>query len=237
MHSRAVHGVALAMFCLAAIGASAPIARAGLVEVGVGYADGLRPNVGTPFPTPWRGDAGVHFIGESNPNASFECGVICFNNIGTSDIVLDPGLTVDGFQNGASFQLWDGIIGTGVTIAPGEMAIVAQTVEYDFDTSDQTSGTETNPDNFKPVIHASFDGGTTTASYIDTAQVLNTGGFDLALKIAPATGQGTNESLRCRKIGTTGINDPFGNTVPEPGSLSLLLGGLPVLGLAIRRRK
>jgi hypothetical protein len=221
---------------LAIIGFAAPSARAGLIEVGVGYADGLRPNPGIPFPSPWRGDPGVHFIGDLSAADAFDCGVICFQNVGTTDVVLDPGLKVDGFQNGTSYQLWDGIIGAGVTIAPGEQAIVAQTVAYNFDTSDQTNGTQTNPDSAHPVIHASFDGGTTVGTYVDTAQVLNTGGFDLASYTDPATGQLYNESLRCRPIGTTGINDPFG-TVPEPGSLGLLLGGLPALGLLARRRK
>lgn len=221
---------------LVALGLSVRPAHAGLIEVGVGYADGLRPNPGIPFPSPWLGDPGVHFIGDTNSGDAFDCGVICFKNVGTTNVVLDPGLKVDGFQNNTSYQLWDGIIGAGVTIAPGEQAIVAQTVAYDFDTSDQTNGTQTNPDSAHPVIHASFDGGTTTGTYFDTAQVLNTGGYDLAAYTDPNTGQLYNESLRCRPIGTTGINDPFG-TVPEPGSLSLLLGGLPVLGLAMRRRK
>lgn len=215
---------------------AAGTAKAGLIEVGVGYADGLRPNPGIPFPSPWRGDPGVHFIGDLNAADAFDCGVICFMNTGTTNVVLDPGLKVDGFQNGNSYQLWDGIIGAGVTIAPGEQAIVAQTIAYDFDTSDQTNGTQTNPDSAHPVIHASFDGGTTTGTYVDSAQVLNTGGFDLASYTDPNTGQLYNESLRCRPIGTTGIEDPFGK-VPEPGSLSLLLGAVPALGAMIRRRK
>ncbi|HEY3267507.1 MAG TPA: PEP-CTERM sorting domain-containing protein [Armatimonadota bacterium] len=207
-------------------------ALAGSIEVGVGYADGLRPDPGTAFPTPWQGDPGVLFLGGGN---AFDAGVICFTNVGTTNVILDQGLKVDGFQNGATFQIWDALIGAGgLTIAPGQTAIATQTTEYDFDSSDQTNGTETSPDTFKPVIHASYDGGQ-AFTYTDTAQVLNTGGFDLALKINPVTGQGTNESLRCRPIGTTGIDDPFGK-VPEPSSLALLTGALPLFGFLRKKR-
>jgi hypothetical protein len=220
-----------------AFGFLARPASAGLVEVGVGYADGIRPDPTSPFPSPWRGDPGIHFLGQADASATFDCGVVCIKNVGTTNVVLDPGIKVDSFQNGASFQLWDGMIGAGLTIAPGEQALLAQTSMYDFDTSDQTNGTQTSPDSAHPVIHASFDGGATTASYVDSAQVLNTGGFDLASYINPATGVAYNENLRCRPIGTTGISDPFGNNVPEPGTMSLLLGGIPALGLVFRRRK
>lgn len=236
MHRVTIRTVAVAAMGLAAIGFLARPAAAGLVSVGVGYADGLRPDPTSPFPSPWRGDPGVHFLGQADAGATFDCGVICIQNVGSTDVVLDPGLKVDSFQNGTSYQLWDGMIGAGLTLAPGEQAIVGQTTMYDFDTSDQTNGTQSSPDSAHPVIHASFDGGTTTATYVDTAQVLNTGGYDLASYINPNTGVAYNENLRCRPIGTTGINDPFGR-VPEPGSMSLLLGGLPALGLVFRRRK
>lgn len=236
MHQVTIRAATAVAIGVAALGLLTRPASAGLVEVGVGYADGLRPNPTSAFPAPWRGDPGVHFLGQADSTASFDCGVVCIKNIGTTNVVLDPGIKIDGFQDGSTFQLWDGMIGTGLTIAPGDQAILAQTSMYDFDSSDKTNGTQSSPDNAQPKIHASFDGGATTATYVDSAQVLNTGGYDIAAYINPATGVAYNENLRCRPIGTTGINDPFG-TVPEPGSMSLLLGGLPALGLVFRRRK
>ncbi len=197
------------------------------ITVFVGYADNLRPS--PYFPNPWDGSPNVIFLGQHG--GEFDAGAIRLQNTGVNDVLLGSGAHVNGFRNGADFRLWDGYIGSGITIHPGQSLILTQTnVSENFDTSDQPILTEAQRTNDQPKIHVTLNN--TEQLFVDTAQVLNTGGFDLALR------NNTNESLQWRLIGTTGINDPGGFGVPEPGSLALLTG-TAVFGtsLMLRRRR
>jgi len=74
----------------------------------------------------------------------------------------------------------------GLTLAPGQIAIFTQTNGENFDTSDTPNLNTTHNPN-QPVIHLTLDT-FGTLDYIDSKQVLNTGGFDLANHVRPAIG-------------------------------------------------
>ena len=100
-----------------------------------------------------------------------------FTNTGTTNAVLSPGVVVDNFANGASFQLWDSLIGTQTIIAPGQSLILTQTASGNFDTSDTPVGaTFANRSLILPHVHFTLNG----APYVlvDTTQVLNDAGWD-----------------------------------------------------------
>ncbi|MBI3838134.1 MAG: PEP-CTERM sorting domain-containing protein [Planctomycetia bacterium] len=129
-------------------------------------------------------------------------------------------MTVDSFENGASFHIWGGFLPAVVPV--GESMIFTQTGSYNFDSSDQPIH-DLPASSAQPVVHVVVD--SVSAFFTDTAQVLNTEGSDhLAL-----TNQ--NESHIWREIGT------FGG-VPEPSSLVLLgLGGSALVARAWWRRR
>jgi hypothetical protein len=210
-----------------AILALAGLARAGSIDVKVGYADGLRANGF--FPSPWSGDAGVVFDGRTS--GTFDDGAVRIDNTGASNVTISN-IFVDSFENGASFALW----GTH-TLLPGQKLILTATSGDNFDTSDQPI--HPGPDrggyasSAKPVVHFTVDG-TQNLSFTDSGQILNTGGFDFAAN--QFGGFDRNESFGWRDIGTTGITDPGGDQTPEPASLTLL--GIGIAGmLAYRWRK
>src|SRR5262245_44922033 len=95
------------------------------VAVYVGYADNLRPN--SNFPIPWRGSPNVVFQGGGN---SFDAGAIRIDNLGLTAIAIDS-VVVDLQRPGPRFNLWGSF-----TVPPGQVAILTQTGEYNFDTSD-----------------------------------------------------------------------------------------------------
>ena len=94
------------------------------VAIYVAYAENERtPNY---FPDPWLGSPNTTFLGYPGP--SWDTGGILIQNTGTTNVVLSQGAKVDGFGDGSSYQLWDTLIGTaGITIAPGQQVILAQT--------------------------------------------------------------------------------------------------------------
>lgn len=94
------------------------------VQVYVSYAENERPSIF--FPNPWYGSPNTQFLGY--PGTAWDTGGILIVNIGTTNVVLGQGVTVDGFQDGSVYKLWDSLIGTaGVTIHPGQQVILAQT--------------------------------------------------------------------------------------------------------------
>ena len=200
------------------------LAPAQAYQVQVGYADGIR---GSPnFPSIWSGDPGVHFFGFFNPPDDFgaDAGAIRIVNDGATPITLDA-FFVDGFQNGASFSIWGGFL--PFSLPAGDSAIFTETAFNNFDSSDQPIHGPPGSA-FEPVVHITVDG--LLSTFTDVGQVLNTGGFDLALT-------GRNEALGWRDISSTcGINCP-GNQIPEPGTLGLLGLALAGIGVVGRRRR
>jgi hypothetical protein len=85
------------------------------VQVYVSYAENERPPIF--FPDPWYGSPNTQFLGY--PGTAWDTGGILIVNTGTSNIVLGQGVTVDGFQDGHVYKLWDSLIpAQGLTIPP-----------------------------------------------------------------------------------------------------------------------
>lgn len=241
------HGLKIALAVAGAFGMMPQGALAGSYSVFVGYADSLRPSPF--FPTPY--DTADVFQGNLG---ALDTGAVRLLNTGATPITLN-GLTVTlnpggGGPGTVNFSLWS--FGVGISLLPGQNAVFGSTLNYNFDTSDfgvlggsapignncsigPTSTTALCINN-APVVTFTVDGVTTPLH--DTAHVLDTGGFDFVnANPCPVSGDvpgACNESLQWRLIGTTGIEDPGGGTVPEPVSLALF--GLGILGVAAARR-
>ena len=223
---------------------------ANAVQVQVGYADNLRPSPF--FPNPFAGDPGVTLYAGQNPSVGIDAWAVRVFNDTASNFVINS-LTVH-MRNGAgtNYDLWSGFLGAGFTLTPGSSAIFTQTAQFNFDSSDGdvliggndianncsvgalslTAACTNNP--AQVILNGSI--------LLDTGHVLDTGGFDsVGASVCPNRAEPSgacNESLQWRLIGTTGINNPGGTSVPEPASLLLLGSGL--VGLAawrIRRNK
>lgn len=228
-----------------AIGLLAPMMLAD-ITVQVGYADNLRPSPF--FPNPWKGGT-TYFVGSGNPGCTaingdtscYDAGAILLTNTGGLAAFIN-GITVD--VHGNLFSLWG-----SATLNPGQSVILTQTLgSYNFDTSDYPITDQAHPclglatdpavcgGSNIPTVSFSVNG-SSPLTFLDTAHVLDTGGFDEAGAnpcLNPSDPAGNcNESLNWRPIGTTGINNPAG--VPEPASLVLFGSGL--LGLGTRAWK
>lgn len=169
------------------------------VTVYLGFLDNQTAPAFAPFP--WRGSINTAFLGDLGTN--FKTGCILIHNGGGASQTIGSGASVSGFNNGAIFQLWDSLIGSGIAIPPGHNLILAQTSAFNFDTSKQPS--IINPalaTSGHPVIHITLNG--ISKSFTDSAQVLNTGGFDVGAAL------GRNDSMQWRLVGTTGIGNPGG---------------------------
>ncbi len=196
--------------CLAVMAVLAIPAFADSYTVQVGYSDGLRgPGF---FPSPWAGDANVVFVGSGAP---YDAGAIMITNTsGSVETINDVSVNV----NGNIFDLW----GSNV-LQPGQMLILTQTTQYNFDTSDYSNSPCGVNSGQIPTVTVTADG--TPNTFSDTGQVLNTSGYDFACN-------GSNESFRWRPIGTVG--GPAGT--PEPASLVLFGTGLLGIGSRVWKR-
>ncbi|MDB5357483.1 MAG: hypothetical protein JWN24_3936, partial [Phycisphaerales bacterium] len=145
------------------------------VSVSVAYYD--TEHASPPAPNPWMGSPNTTFFGNVDATGVWDGGAILVTNPGTANVTISPGLRVDGFANGASFQLWDGNIGSGLVLAPGKSVVFAQPTTGQFDTSDQPIiNVPAQRTNNQPVVHLTING--QTYDLTDSTQVLNTGGFD-----------------------------------------------------------
>ena len=101
-----------------------------------------------------------------------------------------------------TFDLWNHA--GAFQIQPGSSEILSQLTPYDFDTSDTPVSACCTNGGTIPTITITFDG--TTQTFLDSRQVLNTGGFDKGV------------------MGNGNESSPWQNTVstPEPASLALL---------------
>jgi RHS repeat-associated protein/uncharacterized repeat protein (TIGR01451 family) len=181
-----------------------PSASSNGIAVSVGYADNLSPSIN--FPSPWQGAPNVSFYG-AGPN--FNAGAIRLDNATSRDIALDS-VTIDLQRTGPTFSLWQ-----NVTIPANGSAILTQSSAYNFNTSGypivSCGGTVSAGDTRVPKITLTIGG--TATDFLDTAHVLDTGGFDLSCR--------GNRSLAWRSVGTTGIESPGAQiTLGPDGSIS-----------------
>ncbi len=190
-----------------------------IVTVPVAYYDTEHTSPTTPIP--WQGSPKTTFFGTPDANGIFDTGAILLTNNGTDDSTISPGLQVGGFANGASFQLWNGNIGSnGLILHPGQSVIFAQPGSGLFDTSDQPIITDPNQrTNHQPVVSVTIDG--LLYHFVDATQVLNTGGFD------PGEAFHVSESRAWTLVGTT----------PEPSGVLVIAGVYGGLLLRHRRKK
>jgi hypothetical protein len=179
-------------------GTVAAHAVTGSVNVYVGYADSLRSSP-TNFPTPWNGDTGVTF--EGCTGCAYDAGAVrVVNTSGATETIDSVTVTIDT----CTYDIWP----HGVSLPAGGQLVITQTVpgatsgctsDGLFDTSDVGPGGSgyagnCTPDGIKPTVDVSVNGTDTT--YTDSAQVINTGGFDLA-----SCPLNTNESTQWQLIG------------------------------------
>jgi hypothetical protein len=138
------------------------------MKVYVGYADGIR---GDPtIPSPWDGDPGELFVGGG---IQFDAGAIRIVNPSRQPLTIgDVWVQIGAFQ----YDLW----GPYPIVVPGKgSAILTQTEEFDFDTSEPGGVATCDPTGEIPSIHITVGSRhPKTRTFLDTGQVLNTGGID-----------------------------------------------------------
>ncbi len=180
-------------------------------------------------PSPWQGSPNVTFFGNQTTGI-YDGGAIMFTNTGTTNAVLSPGVSVDNFASGASFQLWDSLIGTQTIIAPGQSLILTQTASGNFDTSDTPVGaTFANRSLILPHVHFTLNA--TPYVLVDTTQVLNDAGWDEGniQNISESSVWTQNQVITGGFSGATGLT-LNGSTAITDGNLVLTNGGASQAG-------
>ena len=130
VRGKRVRGLASGLLLVSFLGAAnivagPPASAATNVNVFVAYADNLRPSGF--FPTPWKGAPNTLFIGNG---PSFDAGAIRLDNPTGAPLPVDN-VSVDLQRPGPVFKLWGSF-----TIPAHGSAILTQTGQYNFDTSD-----------------------------------------------------------------------------------------------------
>ncbi|HEX3528051.1 MAG TPA: carboxypeptidase regulatory-like domain-containing protein [Thermoanaerobaculia bacterium] len=183
------------------------------VSVFVGYADDLRP--APSFPVPWQGAPNVIFLGSRG--SYYDGGAIRLDNTTGNPITVSK-VVVDLQRPGPTFSLWGSF-----TIPANGSAILAQQGAENFDTSDfpivGCGGTVSPTDPRIPKIMVTIGG--FSASYLDTAHILDTFGFDTAC----LNGGNGNESLQWRPVGSESTS-LSGQIALRPNVTTLPVGAL-----------
>ena len=206
---------AVAVWCVGLLGGG--VDAAAVVRVSVAYYD--TEHASPSIPNPWLGSPDTMFIGNPDAAGIFDTGAILLTNLGPGDASIGPGLKVDGFANGASFQIWDARIGGGIILPEGHNLIFAQLGSGTFDTSDQPIiNNPSQRTNDHPVVHIAIDA--TAYRLVDATQVLNTGGFD------PGEAFQISESRPWTQLAT----------VPEPSSLAYMVTSACAIVMMGRRK-
>ncbi len=166
-----------------------------LLQISVGFADSTSASAN--FPEPWNeANPAVRFIGGGT---SYRAGAIRLDNPTGSDITLDS-VTVDLGRPGPVFSLWKNVV-----VPAFGSTILTQTADGNFNTSASpiaSCGQALNAGETRvPKITLTVGGSGT--DYLDTAHVLDTGGFDSSCR--------GNQSLQWRPLGTTDISSPAGS--------------------------
>jgi hypothetical protein len=177
-------GGTLAALVLAPAPPAAGASNVHSMKVYVGYADGIRGD--STVPSPWDGDPGVIFVGGGT---NFDAGAIRIVNPSAQPLTVgDVWVQIGAFQ----YDLW----GPYPIVVPGKgSAILTQTTQYDFDTSEPGGVDTCEPTGVVPVIHITVGSRhAKTRTFLDKGQVLNTGGID------PASCTGANEGIPWTRV-------------------------------------
>ncbi len=174
------------------------------LQVSVGFADNSSSSPSFPFP--WSGqNPQINFVGGGT---AYRAGAIRLDNPSPSPVTVDQ-ISVDLGRPGPVFQLWQ-----QVTVPAGGSAILTQTQNGNFDTSASPivgCGLPLAQNEARiPKVSVTIAGAST--DFMDTAHVLDTGGFDSSCR--------GNQSLEWRPIGTVGIES-------VGGSIQLITDGAP----------
>src|SRR2546428_7605941 len=169
-----------------AIGNATPAAASSGIRIYVGYADSLRANA-VSFPTPWVGSPRTSFEGCS-PAAScvYDAGAVqVYNGSGSTvhvdavvvaiDTCVYSGWPSASLLSGHSFivtQLQSGAVSGCIHNSPPNSM---DTSDVGPNNSSYTGNCA--PNHIIPTVDVTIDG--TTTHYIDSGQVLNTGGIDM----------------------------------------------------------
>src|SRR5262249_46477181 len=146
----------LALLVLGALPQAAPAD----VNVYVGYLNNLSgPPDPAVIPTPFDPSANTILISSGDTTTPHDTGVIRFENLCSVPVTIDPGVTA--VTQGATFQIWDGSL--PVVLAPGQNLVLAETANFNFDSSDFGLGSN-------PVVSGSVDG--MAFSFEDTNRIL-----------------------------------------------------------------
>lgn len=180
-----------------------PVVSGAGLSVSLAFADSATSSAD--FPTPWQGSPNVLYLGGGTP---VNAGAIRIDNTSGAPVPVER-VTVDLQRDNAVFSLW-----TNFVIPANGSAILTQTLPGNFDTSAYPivpcGGSLPANDPRVPKIAVTIAG--VTESFLDTAHVLDTGGFDASCR--------GNESLQWRAIDTRGIDKPSGTLSLTPANAS-----------------